>query len=110
MRVALNSYPYFDYGKSQEVYASTPDELMQSLRFMRTILLNESDWTIGIDSPLPESVKQAWREWRSSMRDITDVITINNVENIVNFPEPPVTGRPQSWVNVEFKDGPSTIN
>lgn len=110
MQIKLNSYPYLDYDKSEEIYASTANEQIKALRFLRDILLSESDWTVGVDSPLVESVKQEWRNWRSSMRNITDVITVDNVQNLIEIPEPPVTGRPKSWVNVEFKDGPSTIN
>lgn len=110
MRIILNQYPYWDYDKSEEVSASTPEEYVGALRFLREVLLNECDWTVGSDSPLPEPVKQEWRDWRSSMRDITNVVTVDNIDNVVEIPEPPVIGRPKSWVNVEFKDGPSTIN
>ena len=38
----------------------------------RNELLSKSDWTILPDSPLTKSQKDAWKEYRQSLRDITN--------------------------------------
>lgn len=40
----------------------------------RANLLNSSDWTQVVDSPLSSEVKQAWAIYRQELRDITKQI------------------------------------
>lgn len=74
------------------------EDLLQALRDMRDVLLKESDWTQLPDCTLSEEVKNDWRIWRQSMRDITQTVDYPLAYTIL-LPEPPVTGRPKSWLN-----------
>ena len=108
MKLAISRWAYAeDYAdKAPE----TVEELEWCMRDLREVLLKESDWTVGTDSPLEQSVKDAWVSWRQWMRDITQHILITEMVEYIKILDPPITGRPKSWINVEFKDGPSTIN
>ena len=44
---------------------------VEALRFMRNMLLRDSDWTQFNDSPLSDSKKTEWATYRQSLRDIT---------------------------------------
>mgnify|MGYP003134915838 CR=1 FL=1 len=45
---------------------------MIALRHHRNSLLNESDWTVMIDSPLSDSKKAEWKTYRQKLRDLPD--------------------------------------
>ena len=47
-----------------------PARAMSSLREKRNILLVESDWTQGSDTPLNDGAKTEWAEHRQSLRDL----------------------------------------
>lgn len=40
------------------------------VRIQRNQLLQASDWTVATDTPLTSEVKQAWIEYRQSLRDV----------------------------------------
>tara|TARA_R100000406_G_scaffold91080_1_gene78567 strand:+ start:1887 stop:2117 length:231 start_codon:yes stop_codon:yes gene_type:complete len=58
-----------------------------ALRYMRNILLKDSDWTQFTDSPLSESKKAEWRTYRQSLRDLP--ATESDPEN-ATFPTKPL--------------------
>lgn len=100
MQVLLNGYPYVDFTTGLETIADTSEKKFEAMRFLRDILLKECDWTIMPDSALSAEVQAEWRVWRQWMRDITThrpEVTGDYVE----VPDPPVVGRPRSWVNVD---------
>ena len=43
---------------------------VEALRFMRNMLLRDSDWTQLNDSPLSDSKKTEWKTYRQSLRDL----------------------------------------
>jgi hypothetical protein len=99
MKLAISQWAHSD--GSIEKTPTTVEELDWCMRDLREVLLKESDWTVGIDSPLSQSVKDEWIAWRQWMRDITQHITITDFVEYVDILSPPTTGRPKSWVNVE---------
>ena len=57
----------------QEWLAQHPDPaeaLAAEVREQRDQLLKDSDWTQMPDSPLSESEKEAWKEYRQELRDV----------------------------------------
>lgn len=99
MKLAISRWVYAkDYA---EKVPETVEELEWCMRDLRECLLKESDWTVGTDSPLEQSVKDAWVSWRQWMRDITQHISVTEMVEYVDILDPPTTGRPRSWVNFE---------
>ena len=47
------------------------DNCKLSIYNQRQILLSNSDWTQGLDSPLSEEKKDEWKVYRQQLRDIT---------------------------------------
>ena len=43
---------------------------MQRIKNARNMLLNASDWTQGSDSPLSDSEKTKWANYRQELRDL----------------------------------------
>ena len=65
------------------------DRAIAGLRSRRNALIASSDWTVLSDSPLSETEKTAWLEYRQDLRDITvGVDTVAKV-NAVVFPDKP---------------------
>ena len=65
------------------------DRAIAGLRQKRNSILASSDWTVLSDSPLSETEKTAWLEYRQDLRDITiGVDTVAKV-NAVVFPIKP---------------------
>jgi hypothetical protein len=83
--------------------AQNSEEFMEALKIIRGWMLTESDWTQTMDSPLPEDVKHAWREWRQELRDITKVINVDNVQEWFEVSDPPIVGRPDAWNSWEYE-------
>lgn len=99
MKLAISRWAYADGFTDRQ--PTTVEELDWCMRDLREVLLKECDWTVGLDSPLNQEDKDAWVSWRQWMRDITQHITITDVVEYVEIPNPPVAGRPKSWVNIE---------
>ena len=57
--------------------------LEHRIRQRRDILLYDSDWTQGADSPLSDSKKTEWQTYRQALRDITDNITVTQFIDLV---------------------------
>jgi hypothetical protein len=102
MKLAISRWAYCE--NNAEKLPKTIEELDWCMRDLREVLLKECDWTVGIDSPLEQSVKDAWITWRQWMRDITQHVTINDVVEYVEILNPPTIGRPNSWSNFEVVD------
>ena len=100
MQVLLNGYPYVDFSTGRETIADTSEKKFQAMRFLRDILLKECDWVVMPDSPLTDEVRAEWIAWRQWMRDIT-THRPEVTGDFVEVPDPPVAGRPKSWVNVD---------
>ena len=65
------------------------DRAIADLRFKRTKLLQDCDWTDLPNTPLTETKKTEWKSYRTKLRDITD--GLDTVEKIkaVEFPTKP---------------------
>lgn len=100
MQILLNGYPYVDFTTGLETVADTNEKKFQAMKFLRDILLKECDWTMMPDCPLDDSIKEDWKAWRQWMRDITKHCPKVSGD-FVEVPDPPVIGRPASWVNVD---------
>jgi hypothetical protein len=67
-------------------WAENPEAVKASLRPERDRLLDASDWTQLIDSPLDEIARDAWAVYRQDLRDLTDNVDENGE---VEFPVQP---------------------
>jgi hypothetical protein len=65
------------------------DRSLASLRARRNALLSASDWTVLSDSPLSETEKTAWLEYRQDLRDITVGVDTEAKVKAVVFPDKP---------------------
>ena len=61
------------------------------VRRRRTVLLEESDWTQAVDSPLTDSKKAEWVTYRQALRDLMDSYTDSEANDLasVTFPTAP---------------------
>jgi hypothetical protein len=66
-----------------------PLTTLDRVRNNRTILLNDSDWTVGSDSPLSNSKKAEWVTYRQALRDLPSSYTDDDAYSDVVFPTPP---------------------
>ena len=69
---------------------SKDDRLLKSVREARQPKLDSSDWTQLADSPLDESDKSEWAEWRQELRDITEK-PISELEKLLDPKDTSVT-------------------
>jgi len=65
------------------------DRAIAGLRQRRNLLIASSDWTVLSDSPLSETEKTAWLEYRQDLRDITEGVNTVAKVNAVVFPDKP---------------------
>jgi hypothetical protein len=65
------------------------DRAIAGLRQKRNSILASSDWTVLSDSPLSETEKTAWLEYRQDLRDITEGVNTVAKVNAVVFPDKP---------------------
>jgi hypothetical protein len=65
------------------------DRAIAGLRQRRNVLLSSSDWTVLSDSPLSETEKTAWLEYRQDLRDITEGLNTEAKVKAVVFPDKP---------------------
>lgn len=104
MRLRLLGWPVIN-----DIPAQTQEQLEYSLREQRDILLKECDWTQTVDCPLSEEIKNDWRVWRQYMRDLPNN-TPRPLQYTLEILEPPVTGRPATWVNIDDSNLPPIEN
>ncbi len=75
-----------------KIYAPTPESPLtttQKIRNKRLYLLNDSDWTVGSDSPLSDSKKAEWITYRQQLRDLPSNYTDSDNYDDVVFPTQP---------------------
>lgn len=79
--------PWYKYADGWRL---NTEAIHKELRLTRNHLLYESDWTQMPDSPLNESTKLAWKNYRQVLRDFTQNIP-NDLEdpNDYVWPTPP---------------------
>jgi len=65
------------------------DRAIAQLRQRRNALLASCDWTVLSDSPLSETEKTAWLEYRQDLRNITEGVTTEAKVKAVLFPNKP---------------------
>lgn len=65
------------------------DRAIAGLRAKRNSILASSDWTVLPDSPLSETEKTAWLEYRQDLRDITEGVDTEAKVKAVKFPTKP---------------------
>jgi hypothetical protein len=65
------------------------DRAIAGLRQRRNSLIASSDWTVLSDSPLSETEKTAWLEYRQDLRDITEGLNTEAKVKAVVFPDKP---------------------
>lgn len=91
LKVVCNNGKYSlmeDLPKKREYREMRLREKVDAVRNKRNALLQESDWTLGADSPLSDAKKVAWKKYRQQLRDITKLVTSYDQE--VAWPTPPV--------------------
>ena len=74
------------------LYAPTPESPLtttQKIRNERLFLLKDSDWTVGVDSPLSDSKKADWATYRQALRDLPSSYTDDDEYSDVAFPTQP---------------------
>ena len=101
MRVQLHGWfgGFDDMGRELGAYDAAG--YMYALRDLRDILLKECDFTQASDISFDDETKQAWTEFRQALRDFPAQFTVDNITPVVEFPEPPVIGRPRTWRNID---------
>jgi hypothetical protein len=75
--------------EEQAWLAGAFDRAIAGLRQKRNSILASSDWTVLSDSPLSETEKTAWLEYRQDLRDITEGLDTVTEVNAVVFPVKP---------------------
>jgi len=65
------------------------DRAIAGLRSKRNALIASCDWTVLSDSPLSETEKTAWLEYRQDLRDITEGLNTEAKVKAVVFPDKP---------------------
>lgn len=70
----------------QRLWIDNPDAVTDGIRNIRNQLLQDSDWTQLVDSPLDSAAKSLWATYRQDLRDITENIDENGE---VTFPTKP---------------------
>lgn len=72
-----------------------------SIRLARNFLLSETDWAVGLDSPLSEEDKSLYITYRSKLRDVTD-----SEEFSVNIEATKFPISPEFYQKIYSKDFP----
>lgn len=67
----------------------TPLTTTQLIRNKRLYLLQDSDWTVVVDSPLSDVKKSEWSTYRQALRDLPSQYTDEDNFNDVVFPTSP---------------------
>jgi hypothetical protein len=69
--------------------AETTEDIVKYVRATRLRLLQLSDWTQTVDSPLSEAKKQEWAAYRQALRDMPDTVAGVNSSSEVVWPTQP---------------------
>jgi len=73
---------YYD-AKDAKFVADYPEMRMKGVRYIRTRLLKQSDYSQAPDRP-DNASKTAWAEYRQKLRDITTVDALGNPTGLAN--------------------------
>ena len=65
------------------------EDLIAWMRERSRLLLIESDWTVGADSPLSDSKKTEWQTYRQALRDIPASYSSLSDKDSVTWPTKP---------------------
>ena len=57
---------------------ATDEQKLKQIRGWRNAELNDTDWTVLIDSPLSDADKTAWITYRQELRDLPATIDVSN--------------------------------
>ncbi|MFD2943457.1 tail fiber assembly protein [Flavobacterium notoginsengisoli] len=79
-------YKVIDGKHTHFPFVQSLEELLENLRIARNNLLTESDWTQMEDSPLSETKKLEWKNYRQELRNLTET---DNPEVII-WPSKPL--------------------
>lgn len=74
------------------IYAPTPENPLtttQKIRNQRLFMLQDCDWTVGVDSPFNDAKKAEWVTYRQALRDLPSQYTDDDNFADVIFPTPP---------------------
>jgi len=73
-----------------EIETLTPVNTTPSwMRQRRNMLLTDSDWTQGADSPLSDSKKAEWATYRQALRDLTNTYPDPTSKDQITWPTKP---------------------
>ena len=75
--------------KSQEEIDEIKAREQEDIRFERTSILTNCDWTIIADAPLSADMVAKWKTYRQELRDITKQASFNNDQPSVTWPNQP---------------------
>ena len=74
------------------IFAPTPENPLtttQKIRNQRLFMLQDCDWTVGVDSPFNDAKKADWVTYRQALRDLPNSYTDDDSFEDVIFPTPP---------------------
>lgn len=60
---------------SDKIISKITENEYRPVRKTRDRLLQECDWTVGIDSPLSDDKKEEWKTYRQALRDLPSTLT-----------------------------------
>ena len=83
------TYPPGTYRFVDGVPTAITENALVYIRSQRKNLLLESDWTQAADSPLTETKKTEWANYRQILRDLPSNYTSNTSLDDVTFPTEP---------------------
>jgi hypothetical protein len=68
--VGLTELGYLEHMPVPEVIPPTSEQIAMGVRNLRNHLLQQSDWTQFVDSPLASEEKALWAAYRQQLRDM----------------------------------------
>jgi len=74
------------------IFAPTPENPLtttQKIRNQRLFMLQDCDWTVGVDSPFNDAKKADWVTYRQALRDLPNSYTDDDEFSNVVFPTEP---------------------
>jgi Phage tail assembly chaperone protein len=80
-----------DYENNKPLFPVGHDDFFVVLKQHRNVMLSQSDWRVGVDSPLSEDEKQEWISYRTYLRDLTKNVEFP-LSNTVVIQDPPISG------------------
>lgn len=94
MLLPLDCVPIgYDNEHQIPIVASNHNEFLIVLKQHRNAMLGQSDWRIGVDSPLSAEEVQEWIIYRQYLRDLTKNIP-DVLSNSIEINDPPASGGP----------------